>query len=480
MTLTANAQGQISGKFRIPANVPAGAKRVAFEGNQGSLGEARFVGEGEIVTRNMRTVNTITRTLQAATRPVDPLAQTFRLEQGRHVTGLDLAFKVRGSTANNVVVQIRETTVGIPNDNLVTEGIILGSSISTTGWTKATFTRPTYLEANVEYAIVLLTDDPDHAVAIAQSGKFDSTANQWVTSQAYTVGVFLKSSNASTWTPVQDTDLTFRLYGARFTNTSRTVDLGDIFQAAVTGISRSGTTATATAPGHGFTTGQKVLLYGADQSGYNGAFTVTVVDANTFTFTVSGSPMTPATGTIRAVVGDVTDLLTLAGVDRINNSTDVEFIYTLADGTQIRGADNARIRLNEVLNQRVNLSAVLRGTVTESPYLFAGTQAVYGVQRATGTYITRAIPCAANARVTITYEAILPGTSGVTVEVEKADGTWQAQAVTSTAAVGDGWFERIHTISGFAAGGTTTRVRLTLEGTAADRPQVRQLRVVVI
>ena len=479
MTLTANQNGQISGKFRIPANVPAGAKRVTFTGNQGSFGEARFIGEGEIITRNMRMVNILTRTLQQA-RPIDPLAQTFRLEQGRHITGVDVAFRVRGSTANNVVVQIRETTVGLPNDNVVTEGIITGPNIATTGWTKATFTRPVFLDAGVEYAIVLLTDDADHAVAVAQAGKFDSANQQWVTSQPYTVGVLLKSSNASTWTPVQDTDLAFRLYGARFTSTTRTVNLGSIFQTAVTSITRSGNTATANAPAHGFTTGMKVVHYGAAQAAYNGAVTVTVLDPNTYTFPVTGDPVTPATGTIRAVRGDVTDLFTLAGVDRVNNQTDVEFVYTLADGTQIRGSDNARIRLTEAINQEVAVSAVLRGTATESPYLFAGTQAVYGVQRASGTYITRAIPCAAGARVTVTYEAILPGTSGVTVEVQKADGTWQAQAVTSSSAVGDGWFERIHTVSSFTAGGTETRVRLTLTGTAAERPQLRQLRVVVI
>lgn len=478
MTLTANQNGQIVGHFRIPAGVPAGAKRVTFTGSGGSFGEGRFVGEGEIISRNMRLVNILTRTLQA--RPVDPLAQTFRLEQGRHVTGVDVAFRVKGDSANNVIVQIRETTVGLPNENVVTEGIIEGVNIATTGWTKATFTRPVFLDAGVEYAIVLLTDDPDHAVAIAQAGKYDSTAQQWVTSQPYTVGVFLKSSNASTWTPVQDTDLAFRIYGARFTSTTRTVNLGDIYQAEVSGITRSSTTATVTATGHGFSTGDKVVIYGAGQSEYNGAFTVTVTDANTFTYTVSGSPATPATGTIRAVAGDVTDIFTLAGVDRVNSATDVEFVYALADGTQLRGADNGRIRLSEALNQKASLSAVLRGTDTESPYLFAGTQAVYGAQRATGTYITRAIPCAAGARVSVTYEAILPGTSGVTVEVQKDDGTWQAQAATSTAAVGDGWFERVHTISNFTAGGTETRIRLTLSGTAADRPQVRDLRAVVI
>jgi hypothetical protein len=69
---------------------------------------------------------------------------------------------------------------------------------------------------------------------------------------------------------------------------------------AVSGITRSLTTATATATAHGFTTGDQVNIRGADQDDYNGDFLITVVDPDTFEYTVSGSPATPATGTIVA------------------------------------------------------------------------------------------------------------------------------------------------------------------------------------
>jgi hypothetical protein len=68
----------------------------------------------------------------------------------------------------------------------------------------------------------------------------------------------------------------------------------------VTSITRASTTATVTATAHGFTTGDQINIRGADQTDYNGDFLVTVTDANTFTYTVSGSPATPATGTIIA------------------------------------------------------------------------------------------------------------------------------------------------------------------------------------
>jgi hypothetical protein len=70
-------------------------------------------------------------------------------------------------------------------------------------------------------------------------------------------------------------------------------------------ITRSTTTATVTSTAHGYTTGDKVNIRGAAQSEYNGDFTITVTGADTFTYTVSGSPATPATGTIFANKGPI-------------------------------------------------------------------------------------------------------------------------------------------------------------------------------
>lgn len=69
---------------------------------------------------------------------------------------------------------------------------------------------------------------------------------------------------------------------------------------AVTGITRSGTTATATigAETSRIKVGSKVFLSGAGETEYNGIQTVTAKGATTFNFEVSGSPTSPATGTI--------------------------------------------------------------------------------------------------------------------------------------------------------------------------------------
>lgn len=83
--------------------------------------------------------------------------------------------------------------------------------------------------------------------------------------------------------------------------------------ARATTITRSGTVASATTTGsHGFTTGEVVTIQGAVESPYNGAQTITVTGATTFTYTVAGAPASPATGTITvSAVGAI--LATIAG-----------------------------------------------------------------------------------------------------------------------------------------------------------------------
>lgn len=68
---------------------------------------------------------------------------------------------------------------------------------------------------------------------------------------------------------------------------------------SITGITRSGSTATATtAVAHGLATGETVRVSGAAETEYNGDVVITVASPTTFTYTVTGSPATPATGTL--------------------------------------------------------------------------------------------------------------------------------------------------------------------------------------
>jgi hypothetical protein len=73
--------------------------------------------------------------------------------------------------------------------------------------------------------------------------------------------------------------------------------------AAVSQLSFAGSTATAIHSTHGFTSGDLVSIAGASESEYNGEYEITVSDADTYTYTISGSPATPITTTITADLG---------------------------------------------------------------------------------------------------------------------------------------------------------------------------------
>jgi len=69
---------------------------------------------------------------------------------------------------------------------------------------------------------------------------------------------------------------------------------------SVNSIIRISSTAYVTLTGHGFNSGDTVEIGSANQTDYNGIFTITVTGPNTFTYTVPGTPVTPATGIITA------------------------------------------------------------------------------------------------------------------------------------------------------------------------------------
>jgi hypothetical protein len=235
----ANLSGSFGGSFTVPANVPAGNKLVEFIGQQGSYGAAVYTGQGTLVIRNFRqTTTTTTRRWNPPPPPPpnnsDPLAQSFTLENSRHITGIDLKFAVKGGN-KPVQVQIRESSNGFPTRTVLAETVIQPNEIVTTNtYVRANFRFPVFLESGVEYFIVLLTDDANHAVRVAELGKYDSTAARWVTAQPYTVGVLLSSSNAITWTAHQDKDLTFRLVGANFTANEQVFNLGSVTVSSMT------------------------------------------------------------------------------------------------------------------------------------------------------------------------------------------------------------------------------------------------------
>lgn len=95
------------------------------------------------------------------------------------------------------------------------------------------------------------------------------------------------------------TDFGVKLKAAHDIATAAAVLVRPTAWATPTSITRSGATATVVTPlNHGLVTGDYVVIRGADQAEYNGFFEVTRVNDTTFTYQVTGTPASPATGTL--------------------------------------------------------------------------------------------------------------------------------------------------------------------------------------
>lgn len=243
MTLNADGAGVVRGKFTIPAGIPSGNKKVEFLGAGGQAGSGVFSGQGQLEHQTFQQRTDITTVRWQSPPPprpflgngsgVDPLAQTFTMKANTQVSGVDLWFAAAATTPVNV--QIRETTAGFPNQVIIADAMILPGAISVGGAsTRVLFSSPAILLSDVEYAIVVLCGDATGSLSVAEIGKFDAVAQQWITEQPYSIGVLLSSSNASTWTAHQDRDMTFRLLAANYTATTRTVALGNVAVTAAT------------------------------------------------------------------------------------------------------------------------------------------------------------------------------------------------------------------------------------------------------
>lgn len=110
--------------------------------------------------------------------------------------------------------------------------------------------------------------------------------------------------------------------------------------ATVSALSSTGGVATAVSAGHPFASGQDLTIAGAVDAEYNGTFKVTVVDANTFTYPITGSPNSPTSGSMTATFTGALAAITSEGVGIGTNLVSGSKV-TLA--SPISGVDSAAL-----------------------------------------------------------------------------------------------------------------------------------------
>lgn len=109
----------------------------------------------------------------------------------------------------------------------------------------------------------------------------------------------------------------------------------------ISSLTRSGSTAIAETPyDHLLASGMEVVIAGATQTDYNGTVTIAVTAANEFTFELTASPTTPATGspTVSAAWANPTITCTTKGAD-----TNVDAGSTMTISSPPSGADSTAL-----------------------------------------------------------------------------------------------------------------------------------------
>lgn len=126
-------------------------------------------------------------------------------------------------------------------------------------------------------------------------------------------------------------------------------------------------------------------------------------------------------------------------------------------------SDNLPLALRERISGELTVKANLKGSKERSPVLYPGLQLVMGNLSESGDYVTRSITAGTNTKITITYDALIPGTADVKSYVEQSAKGWQLVNLTSGKPIGENWVERTHVLSSFNA--NETRIKLVLSGT---------------
>jgi hypothetical protein len=150
---------------------------------------------------------------------VDPLAQSFLIEEPCVITKAEVFFKTKDPTLP-MLCQIRENENGVPGRYIVpmSDKFVYPNNISTSTDgslpTSIKFDSPIFLKPG-EYSICLGSDSKRYQVYVSELDGTDLITNKRIVKQPY-MGSLFKSQNSTTWTPEQLQDLKFNLYRAKF------------------------------------------------------------------------------------------------------------------------------------------------------------------------------------------------------------------------------------------------------------------------
>ena len=257
-----DANGVLSAIFNIPASTFFVGENVlevvdvdtysSIDSASTSYGRASYRGYNFDI--NKTDLSTTTRTVdfdtsvsiiqrQVERQVGDPIAQTFKVKSsstaGANIAMLsevEVFFKKKSSTLG-VTLQIREVENGYPSKKVLpfaskhlNSSQVVVDSVDGTEKTSFVFDNPVRLNANKEYAFVVIPDanSPDYLIWTSKVGATSKSTGSVASTVAVTNdwgdGVLFTSTNDSAWKSYQDEDIKFVLKRYDF-NSTGTIDL---------------------------------------------------------------------------------------------------------------------------------------------------------------------------------------------------------------------------------------------------------------
>ena len=200
---------------------------------------------------------------------------------------------ITASSANSATVTATATNHGFAaGDSVVVESVGSTNAVHPGTFTIATIGVPTANSFTYSTGSSLASPTGTFTVRPATSKAYVTlTAHGYATNDPIKIAgaTPVGYNGVKTITVVDANTFTYPLSGPLGANTGSPVTA-----------SKGSTTARAAATAHGFANGSSVQILGATPSDFNGTFTITVVDANNFTYTL-GSAQGDASGTITAL-----------------------------------------------------------------------------------------------------------------------------------------------------------------------------------
>ena len=236
-SIQSNGAGRFTAKFRIPENILTGIREVRLESDtvvdgyeSSAFALYQAAGTARTIQRTVTTLTTVLLnrvTTVTTTHNIDPVGQTFVLDRMTLISGIDLYFEAKPEGNTPVTCDIREVVNGTITSTIYGHKTLSASEVNISSdsrvATRFIFDDPVLLEENKEYAFVVRSTSPSYRIWVADLGGNDIVTGDTVLSNPYLIGVMMSSSNNSSWTMHQTTDIKFRLVEDVYSNSAEVI-----------------------------------------------------------------------------------------------------------------------------------------------------------------------------------------------------------------------------------------------------------------